>query len=281
MTRERIYSPTPELRHPARLLRDMFSDLASSRELGWRLFVRDTAALYRQTALGYFWAVFPPLVSSLVFILLNSANVLNTGDLGMPYPIYVLMGTVFFTLFSDAMSAPLKIVNASRQLLVKVRFPREALILAAVGQTLLSFSIKVALLVVAFVLVRTHVAPTLPLVVIPVAGLLLLGIMAGVAIVPLGALYQDITYGLLIVGNALMFLSPVGFPPPSSGLLGTITHYNPLTPLLLCCRDLVVTGETTYLAASLAIIAVSLVLLGLGWVLFRLAVPIIVERLGS
>jgi lipopolysaccharide transport system permease protein len=278
---DRTYTPDSELRHPLRLLRSMGSDLVAGRELAWRLFVRDTAAQYRQSALGYFWVILPPLATSAIFILLNTANVLVSSDLGMSYPVYVITGTVFFGLFSDGMAAPLKTVTASRPLLIKVRFPREALLLTAAAQTLLGFIIRIALLAVCLVLLRAHIAPTAPLALIPATGLMLFGIMVGVLIVPLGALYQDITFGLVLLTSALMLVTPVAFAPPSSGLLATIMHYNPLSPLVLCARDLLITGDTSNLPATLAIMGVCLILFGIGWVLFRLAVPIIVERLGS
>jgi lipopolysaccharide transport system permease protein len=251
------------------------------RELAWRLFVRDTAAQYRQSALGYVWVILPPLATSAIFILLNSANVLVSNDLGMSYPVYVLTGTVLFGLFSDGMAAPLKAVTASRPLLIKVCFPREALLLTAIFQTLLGFMIRTALLAACLLLLQAHIAPTAPLAVIPAIGLMLFGIMVGVLMVPLGALYQDITLGLVLLTSALMLITPVAFAPPASGTLATIMHYNPLTPLVLCARDLIVTGDTSNLPATLVIIGVCMVLLGIGWVLFRLAIPIIVERLGS
>lgn len=259
----------------------MGSDLVAGRELAWRLFVRDTAAQYRQSALGYFWVILPPLATSAIFILLNSANVIVSNNLGMSYPVYVITGTVFFGLFSDGMAAPLKTVAASRSLLIKVRFPREALLLTAWAQTLLGFVIRIALLAVCLALLRAHIAPTAPLVIIPAMGLMLFGIMVGVLMVPLGALYQDITLGLVLLTSALMLVTPVAFAPPSGGALATIMHHNPLSPLVLCARDLVVTGDTSNLPATLVIMGVCLVLFGIGWVLFRLAVPIIVERLGS
>ena len=277
----RTYTPDSEVRHPLRLLRSMGTDLLAGRELAWRLFVRDTAAQYRQSALGYFWVILPPLMTSVIFILLNSANVIVSNDLGMSYPVYVLTGTVFFGLFSDGMAAPLRTITASKALLIKVRFPREALLLTSWAQTVLSFLIRVALLAVCLVFLKAHIAPTAPLAIIPTFGLMLFGIMVGVLIVPLGALFQDVTYGLVLLTNALMLVTPVAFAPPASGALATIMHYNPLSPLVLCARDLLISGDTTYLPATFAVIGVCLVLFAIGWVLFRLAVPIIVERMGS
>lgn len=280
-TEVRTYLPDSEVRRPLRLLRDMVSDLWSGRELAWRLFMRDTAAQYRQSALGYLWVILPPLATSAIFIMLNSADVLVSSDLGMSYPVYVLTGTVLFGIFSEAMAAPLKTVAASRPLLIKVRFPRESLLLAAGAASLLGFLIRVALLVACLLLLQAHIASTALLAVVPAMGLVLLGIVVGVLMVPLGALYQDITLGLVLLTSALMLITPVAFAPPATGTLATIMHYNPLTPLVLCARDLLITGDMTNLPATLVIMASCIVLLAIGWVLFRLAVPIIVERLGS
>jgi len=72
--REVVYTREAQLRSPGKLLGNMGCDLIASRGLAWRLFVRDICAHYWPTALGYFWAVFPPLVTNLIFILLNSSN---------------------------------------------------------------------------------------------------------------------------------------------------------------------------------------------------------------
>ena len=278
---EVVYTPESQLRKPNKLLRSMARDLIASRELAWRLFVRDVSARYRQTALGYFWAVFPPLVTSLVFVLLNSSKMLRVEETGIPYPAYVIMGTVFFGLFVDALNAPLRMVSSSRGMLVKINFPREGLLLAALARVLLDFGIKLVLLAATLVIFQVAVHPTVLFASVPLIGLLLLGTMLGVLLVPLGMLFRDITYGLTVVTTGLMFLTPVAYPSPTGGPLAVIIAYNPLTPLLMSARELVVMGPSTYTAGMLVVMLVTLVLLFAGWVLFRLALPIIIERLGA
>ncbi|MEO0936498.1 MAG: ABC transporter permease, partial [Cyanobacteria bacterium J06641_2] len=53
---EAIYTPESLLRHPSRLFKQMWFDLLSSRELAWRLLIRDISAQYRQSFLGIIWA---------------------------------------------------------------------------------------------------------------------------------------------------------------------------------------------------------------------------------
>ncbi len=78
--KETVYTPDSELLHFGRLMRNMASDLLASRELAWRLFVRNISAQYRQSRLGYAWAFVPPLFTSLIWIFLQSQRVFDICD---------------------------------------------------------------------------------------------------------------------------------------------------------------------------------------------------------
>lgn len=240
----RVYTPDPQLRTPGRLAREMFRDLAASRELAWRLCARNVTTQYRQTALGYFWAIGPPVMTSVLFILLNSANLLKPGDTGVPYPVFVIVGTVAFGLFLDALNMPLNAIGAARGMLPKINFPHEALMLAGLGQILINFAVKATLVVVILVTFRVPVHPRAVLAVVPLTGLLVTGIAAGILLVPIGALFQDVVHALTVVASGLVFLTPAAYTPPRVGLLGVLTSWNPLTPLIMSTRDLLVHGST-------------------------------------
>jgi lipopolysaccharide transport system permease protein len=275
------HNPESKVRHPVVLLKEMFRDLKASRELAWRLVIRDISAQYRQTLLGYFWAVFPPLVTTLVLILLKSSAVMDIKGIDIPYPAYVMMGTVFFQLFVDALNAPLKIVTESKAILTKINLPREAFILSGIGQVLFSFAIKVILLIGSFIYYKVHISWTTVLLPIPLLGLLFLGTMLGILLIPVGLLYKDIQSALLIATQGLVFLTPVAYPPSVGGALGKIINLNPVTPLLMAAKDLVTRGIPGDLIPFFTVFALTLVFLLLGWIVYRLALPIIIERIGA
>jgi lipopolysaccharide transport system permease protein len=275
------YTPASKIRHPAALFKEMFRDLGASRELAWRLVIRDISAQYRQTVLGYFWAVFPPLVTSLVLILLKSSAVMDIQGIGIPYPAYVMMGTVFFQLFVDALNAPLKVVTESKTILAKINLPREAFILSGIGQVLFSFAIKIILLIGTFLYFKVHVSWTAVLLPIPLLGLLLLGTMFGILLIPVGLLYKDIQSALLIATQGLVFLTPVAYPPSVGGALGKIINLNPVTPSLMWAKDLVTHGIPGDLIPFFIVFGLTLIFLFIGWIVYRLALPIIIERIGA
>jgi hypothetical protein len=49
----------------------------------------------------------------------------------------------------------------------------------------------------------------------------------------------------------------------------------------MTARDLLVHGTSTYMSATLMLVGVSVVALLLSWVAFRLAMPILIERMGT
>lgn len=259
----------------------MCRDLRASRELAWRFIVRDISAQYRQTALGYFWAIFPPLVASIIFILLNSSKVISVTGTGLPYPVYVLTGTVFWQLFVDTLNAPLKIVSESKAVILKINFPKESLIISGAGQALFSFGIKIILLAAVFVVYNIPLKWTALLLPLPIIGLVLMGTMIGILLIPVGLLFKDIQPAIVVATSGLIFLTPVAYPANVGGLLGKIMNINPLTPVISAIRELLFTGIPVNVAPFITILTASLILLIAGWLVYHLALPYIAERLGA
>jgi lipopolysaccharide transport system permease protein len=94
-------------------------------------------------------------------------------------------------------------------------------------------------------------------------------------------LYTDVSQGLSILLMFWLFISPVGYQPPQQGLLAKLTAVNPVAPLLLTARDLMTNGSFKYLEGFLWVSGTCLVLLAVAWLLYRLSMPIIIERISA
>ena len=276
-----VYTPESQLRHPRQLVRSMVSDLKASRELAWRLFVRNISAQYRQTMFGYVWAFLPPIVTTLVWVFLNSQNILNVGETEIPYPVYVMVGTLLWQGFVDALNSPIKLVTSSRSILAKINFPREALILAGLGEVLFDFTIRLVLLFLVFVWFRIPVLWTVVLAPIGVVALMALGLMVGILLVPLGILYQDIARGLAMFTTMWFFFTPVVYPPPTQWPASLLAQLNPVSPLLITTREWLTTGATLHFSSFLLVSGITCFLMLFGWMLYRLAMPILIERMSA
>jgi homopolymeric O-antigen transport system permease protein len=276
-----VYSPESPLRHPRRFLREMLRDLQASRELAWRLFVRDISAQYRQSMLGYIWAFLPPLVASVPFIFLKSQGVVTIEGTVIPYPAYAVIGTILWQVFADALNSPLKTVAAAKSMLIRINLPREAILLSGLGQVIFSFLIRLVLLTIVLTWFKIMPPVTVFLFPIGVFALVLVGFTLGLALTPVGLLYNDVQQTIPIATTFLMLLTPVVYPPPQTGLAATVVSWNPLSALIVVTRDWITTGDATQIAALALITSVAIVLLFGGWIMYRLALPHIIARMGG
>lgn len=279
--KETVYSPDSELLNPGRLFSGMMSDLMASRELAWRLFVRNISAQYRQSLLGYFWAFIPPIFTTLIWVFLNSQNILDVGYTGMPYPLFVFTGTILWQTFADALESPLKMVSESKAMLAKINFPREALILTSVGLVLFNFSIRLVLLVSVFAWYEVSVPSTIFLVPLGVLSMVLFGLMVGILLTPFGVLYSDIGRTIAIATQAWFFLTPVIYPVPKASWAAALVNLNPVTPLLQTTREWMITGQSTQLSAFFGVTVGTFVFLFIGWIIYRIAMPHLIARMSA
>lgn len=253
----------------------------ASRGLAWRLFIRDISAQYRQTILGYLWAFIPPIFTTLIFVYLTGKKLLSIGETGIPYPVYVMVGTVLWYVFFEGLSSPIKAISGSKPILAKVYFPRESLIMAAMAEVMFNFLVRVVLIAFILIWFKVPVSALIFLAPLGVLSIMLLGLMFGLLLTPLSLLYRDVEKGLPIVLQIWFFLTPVIYPIPKKGAGAILNYINPVTPVLNTTREMMTTGKISQPELFLLISAITLLLLIIGWVLYRLAMPHLIARIGA
>lgn len=276
-----IYTPESSIRHPVMMLSCMFRDLFAGRELAWRLAIRDISAQYRQTALGLLWAFILPVANTIVWIFLSSSGIVAIRNTALPYPIYVFSGTMIWAIFMDAITAPLQQTTAAKQMLAKINFPREALVMSGIYQTIFNGAIKIVLLIIVLMLFKINPGWRLLFFPFGVLSLVLAGTALGLLLTPVGILYTDIGKSLPLLMQFLMYLSPVVYPVPSDGWVADLINLNPVTPLILTTRDWLTgfpPGDPGYF---LTINLFTIFLLLAVWVIYRAAMPILIERMSA
>lgn len=264
-----------------KLVKESVSDIYGSRFLARQLAVRDIKSQYRQSYLGMFWAIVNPLATALLWIFLNSSGTLKISDTGIPYPVYVFSGTLLWSIIIEAINSPMNSTNAARAILSKINFPKEALITSGIIKLLFNSSIKI-LLLLAFVFiygVGFHWSLTLfPFIIIAA---ILFGTTIGLLLTPLGMLYTDVNRTITFFLKFVMYATPVVYAVPKEGLLKVLMELNPITPIVLVARDSIVGGDFNYLGSFLVVIGISIPLFFLALIIYRISIPIIVERLSA
>lgn len=273
------YSAESEIRNPAALLAGMFSDAMRGRELAWRLFVRNLRGLYRQTFLGLFWAFLPPIVNTAFWVFLREANVFDTGNMPINSTIFILTGMIFWQAFIEAFQMPIDVISKNRNMISKLNFPRESLLMVGFGEILFNFLIRTLLLLPAFLWFQYSPPWTIVLMPAAAVGLVFVGMGLGLLLMPIGTLYQDVGRFIALATPFWMILTPVVYMPLETYPGALLNWVNPASPLLILARDWTLIGATgDYVAAAIyAAAAVMLMLIGL--IVFRVSIPVLVERM--
>ena len=280
--RQVVYTPESLLIHPQKMFRQMWRDLLSSRELAWRLLVRDISAKYRQSFLGFFWAIIPALITAGGFTLAKNNGIVNIGTTDLPYPAYVMFSMTLWQTFLEALNAPIQALTEGKAMLARINFPREALILSKLGEVGFNFGVKLILIVILFIWFRMPVSASVILAPVALIHLISLGTFIGLILAPIGALYQDVSRVINVLTGFWLFITPVVYPvPSSSGLFGTVVKFNPVTPLLVTTRELATTGIISNPVGFWLASGISLVGLFVAWIIYRVSMPYIVERISS
>jgi lipopolysaccharide transport system permease protein len=275
-----IYTPESAILDPSGLIKEMYQELRDSRELALALFGRDMKAQFRQSILGYAWLFFPPIATTLVWFFLNSSGVVKVADTGMPYPAFVMIGTLLWQAFLESLTQPITSLTNSKVMLVKLNFPRIAPVIAGICKTTLTSTIRLVLLIPVFMFAGVEASWTIVFFPVAYLSMVLLGVAIGSFLTPIGLLYTDIARGIGILGQFAMYATPVVYPVATSGLLGWVNKFNPITYLVETGSATLVGGPFDTLPMTLIISGCAFILLILGWTIFHITVPRIIERMG-
>jgi lipopolysaccharide transport system permease protein len=276
---ETVYSADPVLRSPGRFLAAARADLRAVPPSAWRMWLRGVQARHRQSRLGYAWLPVPALATALTWVYLDDVRVVRFGDAGIPYLAYVLIGVVLWQTFTDALHAPLRRLGAARHVLTKARLPHEAWL--AAGALDVAFNLLVRLGVLAAVLVAAG-TPVRGAIVLAPLGVLALGVLGfaiGLALAPVGLLYDDVGEALTVATGLWFFLTPVVYPWPSEIPGDSVIALNPVTPVLVTTRAWATGAPGAEPAQLAAVGAGAAALLVAAWLVYRVARPHLVARL--
>ena len=256
-------------------------DIGPAHELAFRLFLRDIKSQYRQSFLGFIWVLVPPLLTAGLWIFLNNNKIINVAETKIPYPLFVMMGTILWQVFAEAVNQPLVSVRSNISMLTKINFPREALLLS--GLYTLIFNIGPKLIVLAGAFIFFKITPSLSLMYFPLGVLMIClnGFAIGLLLTPVGLMISDVSRGIGVLLPFAMYLTPVIYPAPTTGYMALVMHFNPLATLITTTRDWFC-GHLAVMPNDFSVLSLfTFLLLAIGVLCYRIAMPIITERFGG
>ena len=190
--------------------RHYWRDVWQYRELFYFLAWRDILVRYKQTIIGFLWAILRPLLTMLVLVIVFG-KLAKLPSNGVPYPVLVFAALLPWQFFSSAFSEAGNSLISNSNMLSKVYFPRLVIPTSAVIVSFVDFLISGLILV--GLMIWYGFFPdwrilTLPLFVL-IAFTAAMG--AGLWIAALNVKYRDFRYIIPFVVQFGLYVSPVGF----------------------------------------------------------------------
>jgi lipopolysaccharide transport system permease protein len=250
-------------------LKEMAGEQYTFRELLYQMTRRDLLLRYKQTVMGFGWAIFMPLLNTAVFsVIFTRVAPLDTA---MPYPLYAYCGLLAWNFTASSLRFAVNSLTSNSSLVTKVYFPREIFPISAVAVSLVDFAVGSSVLIA--LMVYYQVVPTAAIAALPwVLMVHVMFTMAIALVLAMGNLfYRDVKYIFELVITVWMFMSAVLYPVDRvGGLAGTIMAINPMTPILEAYRDVLLRGRTPD-AAFLLTTGMAAVMLLVAWIIFHRA----------
>jgi len=273
LRKEVVYAPDSMCRQGWHIWATLLEDLLKSRELIWRLVVRDLSVRYRQSALGYLWAILPTIATVSIFVFLTSSHTIPVGETPLPYVAYALWNIGVWQLFASCLINCTNSLVSAGSLVSKVNFPKEALVMAALGQPLFDFLIRLIPVTIIFMWYRITI--DWPVIFIPLilAPAILLALGLGFLLSIANLVLRDIGNVLNVILTFGIFLAPILYPPPTKWPSTLINVLNPFSPTLIASQDLIARGALSMPESFLFSCLFSVLMFFLGWRLFRIAMP--------
>ena len=246
-------------------------ELAEYRELFFFFTWRDIKVKYRQTFLGFLWAVLQPLLLMVIFTFFIG-RALHVPSEGMEYPVFVFSGLMLWLVFSSGITGAGNSMVSQAQMIRKIYFPRLIIPLSAILVSLFDFLVAS----VVFVPVIWYFQPAVDygkaLICWP-AGIVL-SVLAtfgpGCLLAALNVKYRDFRYVIPFLVQVLLFVTPVIYPVSMVKILWVqyLMALNPMYAAITIFRMPFTSTPTEFTLLGISLIS-CLVLLTAGLGYFR------------
>jgi len=184
------------------------SEMWQHRELLFFLSWRDLKVRYKQTLLGFAWAIITPLLLTVVFTLFFG-RLGNLPTDGLPKPVFYMAGLVIWRYFATALQSISNSLVGNAHLLTKVYFPRLLIPLSLAVTALVELVIAFAMLVI--LMVYFHTPPALTTLLLPVLVLMTMATALGIGLffAALNVRFRDVRALMPLIAQMWMYITVI------------------------------------------------------------------------
>ncbi len=185
-----------------------WKEIFEYKDLFYFLILRDIKSLYKQTVLGFSWAILRPFITMVIFqLVFNKLAKISTD--GSPGPIFYYSALVPWMYFSNSFTRSTNSLITGSGIFTKVYFPRIVLPIVPCLASLVDFAI--AMIITIILLIVYGLTPTIWILFLPVLILIMFLTASGLGLwlSALAVQYRDVPYGVAFLVSILMWVAPV------------------------------------------------------------------------
>jgi len=243
---------------------------------------RDFQGRYAGSLLGLLWSFVQPLwlLVLFTFVFATVMKISLIGERTENFGIFLFCGLLPWAAFNEGVLRASTAITDNANLVKKLRFPSQLLVLAVVLTALLHEAIAGLVFTVILLAFGELSVTSLPLLLVAVPLQLALTLGLGLILASVHVFFRDIAQFLGMVLTGWFYFTPIVYP------LGQVperfrvwVELNPLTPLVGLYRQALLGGGLTSVPATVTLAVVSLALLAAGVLLFRRLRPSFVDEI--
>jgi len=205
------------------------------------LVVRDIKVRYRRSSLGLIWTMLYPLLTMLIMTMVFS----NLFTMNIEhFPVYFLTGSILFAFHTEGTSQALMSIVSNAGLLRKVYIPKYLFPFSRILSALVNLGFAFIALLVVMLFTGAPFHPTLPLVIIPLAYLIMFSTGLGLMLSSLNVFFRDINHMYGIVTLLWTYMTPLFYPVEIiPDRFKWVYEWNPMYYYIDYARSLILQGQ--------------------------------------
>lgn len=222
---------------PKEKIRLGLGEMWQYRELFYFFTWRDIKVKYKQTVLGFLWAVLQPLLMTLL-LSFSLGNVISSyGKLSVPYPLFAMSGLMIWNIFSSGLTNAGNSMVTNANIIKKIYFPRLIVPISAVLVSLFDFFMAFIVFIGLLFYYQFNDPAICPKLTLFIPLLFVSVSLTSIATFGMGSLlaafnikYRDFRYIIPFLIQALLFVTPVIYPISivTNPILRSILALNPI-----------------------------------------------------
>ncbi len=226
-------------------LRNIFSK--RNRVLLRELVVTDFKLRYQGSVLGYLWSLLKPL---LLFAILYVVFVqfLKFGSDIEHFPVYLLLGIVLWTFFTEATSQGMQAIVSRGDLIRKINFPKYIIVISGTISALINLVLNLLVVLVFVLLNGVDIKQSVLLLPLNILELYIFSLAIAFLLAALYVKYRDISHIWEVFLQGAFYATPILYPLSmvieQSELAAKILMLNPVAQIIQDARYNLITHQT-------------------------------------